>query len=187
MLPALLCLSSTSLFADTIARRDGSTVEGEVLSVDGQKIVMRTSSGTVSLPRREVVSIHFSESEALLPPLKVEIRNIRSDDSVDVLVNDEIVLREGREGGSWIDLTSRLKEGNNALRLRIHNDRGTWAYRLGLRVNGVVSTLSCGKPLDRSHPCRCCGKTGTESGIIEDLPIVWLFVDRQAGSAEILR
>ena len=186
MLAGLFCLSLIPLFADTVSRRDGSTVEGEVLSLDGQKVVVRTSSGTVSLLREEVASIHFVESEALRPPLKVEIRNIRSDDSVDVLLGDEVVLREGREGGSWIDLTSKLKDGNNPLRLRIHNDRGTWAYRLSLRVNGTVSTLSCGKPLDRNYPCRCCGKTGLESGIIEDLPTIWLFVDRESGTAEIL-
>jgi hypothetical protein len=34
------------------------------------------------------------------------------------------VIRDARDDGEWIDFTSRLKEGNAPIGLRIHNDHG---------------------------------------------------------------
>lgn len=172
--------------ADTVVRRDGSRVEGRVLSLDAATVRVETDGETIGLPREQVAAIHFTEPEPERPPLKVELRNVRSDDAVDVLLDEQVIIRQGREGGEWIDMTADLKDGNNPLRLRIHNDRGTWAYGLSLRINGVVTRLSCGRPLDSRNPCRCCGKTGRETGIIDDLPVIWLYVDREAGRAEVL-
>jgi hypothetical protein len=172
--------------ADTVVRRSGAQVQGEVVAVDDQAVVLRTPSETLRIPRDDVESIHFSRSDPP-PPLKVEIRNVRADDAVDVFLEDEVVLRDAREQGEWIDISPRLKDGNNALRLRIHNHRGTWAYRLHLRINGTVTTLGCGTPLDLNGACHCCGKKGNEIGVIEDLPLVWLHVDRAKGTAEVLQ
>ncbi len=183
---ALLSLSSiVTVRADVVTRRDGAQVEGDVVSVDASAVLVKTERGVVRLDRASVASIQFLESAAVRP-IKVEIRNVKSDDSIDVLLNDEPVLVGGREGGDWIDLTPKLKDGNNALRLRIRNDRGTWAYRLNLRLNGKVTVLSCGTPLRPDDPCRCCGKTGREVGIIDDLPVIWVNVDRALGRAEVL-
>jgi hypothetical protein len=169
--------------ADTVVMRRGSPVEGTVVSVDAERVVVETGSGRVLLSRSEVASIEFTPSN---PPLRVELRNLRSDDAVEVLLNDEVVLEEAREGGGWVDLTPKLKDGNNALRLRIRNDRGTWAYRLALRINDRVVPVACGTPFRPADPCRCCGKNGHELGVLDDLPPVWIFVDRGLGKAEVL-
>lgn len=181
---ALAVMGGTAPAADTVVRRDGSRVEGDVLSVDAHDVIVQTSEGRVSVPRQKVDSILFAEPPA--PPLKVEIRNVRSDDTLDVFVEGNLVLRDAREKGEWTDITPLLKDGNNNVRLRIHNARGIWAYHLNFRINGVVSEIACGTPLDLNGPCTCCGKTGRELGEIDDLPLIWLHVDRPLGTAEIL-
>jgi hypothetical protein len=173
----------TAVCADTVELTSGARHEGELVSVDAEFVVIRVSGETLKIPRREVASIHF---EPPAPPLKVEIRNVKSDDALDVYLDDHIVMADARQRGSWIDITPKLKDGNNPLRLRIHNSRGIWAYHLNLRVNGVVTPLSCGEPFDLNQPCRCCGKTGEETGIVDDLPPIWIHVDRETGSAEVL-
>lgn len=145
-------------------------------------MILETGSGTRRLPRSEVASVAF---EAELPPLKVEIRNVRADDAADLLVEGEAIVVDAREGGSWIDITPKLKEGNNRLGLRIRNDRGTWAYRAHLRINGVIVPLACGTPLKKDDPCTAFGHTGLETGTFEVGPI-WLHVDRALGRAELL-
>lgn len=174
----------SAALADTVIRSGGAHIEGHVVSVDEARVIVLRSNGeTVQIPRAEIDSIHFDQ---LAPALKVEIRNIRSDDAVDVLLHEEIVMSRAREKGAWIDLTPKLKAGNNALRLRIHNERAGWAYHLDLRINGIVVKLSCGTAYDKNDRCECCGKTGNELGVV-DLPVIWLYVDRERGHAEILR
>jgi len=171
------------LRADTVILNSGERHEGELVSVDADFVVIRTSGQTVRVGRREVASIHF---EPPTPPLKVEIRNVKSDDAIDVFLDTEAVMTDSRQKGAWIDITPKLKDGNNPLRLRIRNSRGIWAYHLNLRVNGLVTNLSCGEPFDLNRPCRCCGKTGEELGAIDDLPLIWIHVDRETGTAEVL-
>lgn len=178
----LVAATSLPLRADVITRRDGTRVEGRVVSVDADAVLVETDSGTRRLARADVASVSF---EAVAPPLKVEIRNVRADDAADLLVEGEVVVRDAREGGSWIDITSRLKDGNNRLGLRIRNDRGTWAYRVHLRINGVVVPLSCGTPLKKDDPCTAFGHSGLETGTFEVGPH-WLNVDRALGRAELL-
>jgi hypothetical protein len=168
--------------ADTVIRRDGSRLDGRVVSLDDAAVTVETGTGTVRVKRSDVASIAFQD---VAPPLRVEIRNVRSDDAVDVFVDDDPVIVGAREGGEWTDITARLKEGNNPIRLRIRNDRGTWAYRLSVRINGKVTELACGTALDRSRPCTCCGMTGIETGSF-DLPPTWINVDRGLGRAEVL-
>lgn len=136
----------------------------------------------MTLPRDEVASILFGPKA---PRLKVEIRNVRSDDAATVLLDGEPVIVDARGEGAWTDVTDRLKEGNNEIRLRIRNDRGTWAYRIHVRVNGKVSPIACGTPLVRDDPCREGGHTGVETGEIDVGPF-WLNVDRALGRAELL-
>lgn len=181
---AVGCATGTASRADTVVKRVGGRLEGVVLRVDDRSVLIRTPGGDVEIAREQVETIHFAAS---VPPLKVEIRNVRSDDSIDVLLDDRVVVSEASEGGSWVDLTPMLKDGNNPLRLRIRNARGTWAYRLNLRINGEISALACGTALRNDDPCRCCGKTGNEKGVVDDLPVVWLWVDRATGRAEIAR
>jgi hypothetical protein len=183
---AALVVSLTAwagLRADTVVLTSGASRQGELVSVDAGFVVIRASGETSKIPRAEVASIHF---EPPAPPLKVEIRNVKSDDAVDVFLDDQVVMTDARQKGAWIDITSKLKSGNNPLRLRIHNSRGIWAYHLNLRVNGVVTSLSCGEPYDLNRPCRCCGMTGEEKGLVDGLPPIWIHVDRELGTAEIL-
>ena len=178
-------VASPALRADTLVRRDGTREEGTLVSVDPSKVVIRTGRGEISVPRSDVASVTFGSSPSA-PPFKVEVRHVRSDDALDLWLDDRAVIREAREGGSWIDLTPWLKDGNNPLRLRIRNDRGTWAYRFLLRIDGEVQTFSCGTPLRSDDPCTCCGKTGRETGVIDDLPVIWIHVDRALGRAEVI-
>jgi len=170
---------------DVVTLHSGRTVEGRVLTVDDRWVVVETDSERVRIERERVASITFADEAP--PPLKVEVRNVLADDSIDVLFNDEVVIRDARTGGSWIDLTSMLKDGNNSLRFRIRNARGTWGYVVHVRINGTVTRLQCGDPPRADSPCDCCGKTGTETGIIDDLPPMWIFADRAAGDAEVIR
>ncbi|HUC42631.1 MAG TPA: hypothetical protein VMR65_01210 [Candidatus Sulfotelmatobacter sp.] len=169
--------------ADTVVRKDGVRIEGDVVSVDPTSVVVETRSGRVTLPRAEVASIAFAGAK----PLKVEIKNVLSDDAIDVTLDGEDVIHSASTGGEWIDITPKLKDGNNALRLRIHNARGVWAYRLLLRVNGQTTSLECGTPQGFGKGCTTGGHSGNEIGTIDDLPEIWLNVDRSAGRAEILR
>jgi hypothetical protein len=169
--------------ADVVVRHDGSSIEGRVVSVDAEAVVVESGGSQSRLAREEVAEIRFGP---VAPILRVEMRNIESDDSLDVFLEDEAVLREGRRGGEWIDLTPKLKDGNNAMRFQIRNDRGTWAYRLALRLNGETTILACGTPHRVDDPCREFGHRGNEIGRI-DLPPFWIHVDRRAGRAEVLR
>lgn len=184
VVPAVLAVWAVSApaLADTVERRDGSRFEGEVVSLDASALLLQTSSGTMRFPRAEIASIVF----ASVKPIKVEIRNVKSDDAVDVFVDGDAVIRDARDGGEWIDITSRLKEGNTAIGLRIRNDRGSWAYHVNLRLNGKVVPVVCGTPLSAGKGCTSQGRTGNELGTIEDLPLIWIHVDRALGRAEIL-
>ena len=182
MAAAAVTSAVSPISADTIIRRNGSRLDGTVATVDAEFVDLQTSSGRIRVPRADVASISFESA----PPMKVEIRNVNSDDALDVLVDGDVVIRDARDGGEWVDITSRLKDGNTPVRLRIRNDRGGWAYRVHLRLNGQVIPLSCGTPHAAGQGCACCGKTGTEIGTIDDLPEVWIHVDRAQGRAEIL-
>lgn len=185
LLSALVAFAALPAAADVVVRRDGGRIEGAVLAVDAEFVTVKTDRGTTRVARKDVASIDF-EAQAVPPPLKIEIRNVASDDSLDVLLDGEPVIRDASEGGEWVDLTPRLKDGNNDLRLRIRNERGTWAYRFHVRINGTVTPISCGTARRREDPCRCCGKTGVETGVIDDLPPVWIHVDRALGRAEVM-
>lgn len=170
--------------ADVVVRHDGSTLRCRVIAVDEEAVVVEVDAARRSVPRVEVAEIRFDRDE---PVIRVEIKNIDSDDALDVLLEGETVLREGRRGGEWIDLTPRLKDGNNAVRFRIRNARGPWAYRVALRVNGETTILECGTPHRGDDPCRDFGHSGIESGTIDDLPPFWIHVDRATGRVEVLR
>jgi hypothetical protein len=58
---------------------------------------------------------------------------------------------------------------------------------VNVRINGKVTTLKCGNPPRLINPCTCCGKTGHEKGVIDDLPPFWIYVDRGLGEAEIIQ
>ena len=179
---AFVALAAGSARADTVVRKDGVRLEGIVVSVDAHSVVIDTSTGTITIARGDVASVAFGGQK----PFKVEIKNVVSDDAVDVAIDGDDVLRNASTGGEWIDITPKLKDGNNALRLRVHNARGVWAYRLILRVNGRSMPIECGTPQAFGKGCTRDGKRGDEIGVIEDLSEIWLRVDREAGRLEIL-
>jgi len=176
-------LAVAPTLADTVVRRDGVRLEGRVVAVDADWVVLDDGGGTRRVDRGEVVSILFASRDSP-PPVRVEVRIVRADDAVDVILDGDTVLREARASTSWTDLTGRLKEGNQSLRLRIRNDRGPWSYRVHVRINGEIHALECG---DAKRPCDCCDATGYEIGWIEDVPPVWIHVDRGLGRVEIQR
>ena len=185
-LVALLAAIGAVLPEDVVEKRDGRKLRGELLSIDDGWVVLQVGTAKVRLQRSEVAMIRFGKENAP-PVLKVELRNIRSSDSIDVLLEDEIVIRDARVGGSWVDLTSKLKGGNNRLRFRIRNEHAGWGYHLQMRINGEVQVIACGTPPGFHDPCSCCGKEGYEMGLIDDLPMMWIFVDQDAGSAELVQ
>jgi hypothetical protein len=172
--------------ADTVVKLGGQELEGELLSVNESWVVIRVGGNNIRLSRAAVAAIRFGH-EPSDPPLKVELRNVKSSDAIDVLLEEQVVIRDGRSGGVWVDLTPELKSGNNRLRFRIRNEHAGWGYHLQLRINGDVETIGCGEPPAFKDPCRCCGKLGNEKGIIDDLPPVWIYVDKEAGTAELIR
>ncbi len=184
----LLCVlfSGAGFAGDVVEKRDGRKMEGTVLSVDGDFVRIRIGRNDVRVPRGDVAAIRFEEKE-VRPSLKVEIRNVRSSDSVDVLLEDEPVIRDAGTGGSWVNLTPKLKKGNNRLRFRIRNHHAGWGYHLQLKINGKVSVIQCGTPPTFREPCRCCGKEGFEVGVIDDLPVMWIYYDPDEGTAELVR
>lgn len=180
---AITALLAPAVLADRVIRRNGDHIDGRVVSVDAESIVIETDRGRTRLDRAGVTSIEFEPAEL---PLKVELRVVQVDEAIDVLVHDEPILERARTSGGWIDISDRLKTGNNPIRLRIHNTRQGWAYRLSIRVNGQARPLECGTPYRLSDACRCCGKQGNERGVIDDLPVIWLWVDRELGTAELI-
>jgi len=184
---AAVCAGAASDPADwdRIERRDGSTVEGRLLRVDDETVVLRGLTGkTIRLERAQVATIRLAATPAAAPPWRVELRAVGANDSADVFLNGETLLREVRTQGEWLDITDRIKTGNNELRLRIRNERASWAYDLTLRVNGVATPIRCGSPT-RAKPCTCCGLTGEEVGVL-DLPPIWIWADRAAGVVELV-
>jgi RNase P/RNase MRP subunit p29 len=179
---AALCLVWSAVPADTVVRRDGGRLEGRVVSVDENSVVLTSDSGTSTIPRSEVATISFSGPK----PLSVAIENVRTDDAVDVFLEGDEVVHAATDGGAWIEFAPELKEGDNGMRLRIHNDRGVWAYRLLLRNGDQTVSLECGTPQAMGRGCTCCGKTGAETGVIDDLPTIGLHGDRALGRAEVL-
>src|SRR5262245_11425854 len=71
------CLAAPAV-ADRIERRDGGVLVGRVVSMDLERIRVRTERGELVLARSEIVSIRFPSE---VPPRKVELRNVRSDDA----------------------------------------------------------------------------------------------------------
>ena len=184
MLPVLLLTVAAS--ADVVVRRDGRELTGDLLSVDDAWVVLRSEGNNIRIARPDVAAIRFGGEDSR-PAMKVEIRNVRSSDAIDVLLEDEVVIRDARVGGLWVDLTPRLKSGNNKLRFRIRNDHAGWGYQLHVRINGAVETIGCGQPPAFRDPCQCCGKLGNEKGVIDDLPPVWIYVDSAEGTAQLIR
>ena len=182
----MAAMTATTVLADVVTMIGGRTYDGRVISVDDSSVVVLADGRRLKLDRAEVARIDFTE-QAPPPPLKVEIRNIMADDSITVLLEDEVVIEDSRTGGSWVDLTQKLKNGNNALRFLIRNDRGAWSYRLSIRINGKAHSISCGQPPRYDGACKEFGHSGYEEGEIDDLPVVWIFVDRELGEAEIIR
>ena len=155
-------------------------------SLDHEQLHFRDTSGRrVRIDRAQVQIIRLTPTAADDPYLKVELRPVSANDSMDVSLNGEFLWEDVRGSKAWLDITDQIKTGNNELRLRIHNDRASWSYHLSLRVNGVVTSLRCGEPL-RSIPCRCCGMNGDETGVLNDLPSFWLHADRAQGTVELL-
>jgi len=171
--------------ADTVILTDGDELLGEVLSLDAEKLQLKDSYGKVlTVPRSRVRRIVF---EATPPPLRVEVRIAAADDEADLLVNGAAVLeRVAGLGSGWVDISEKLGGGNNQIRILVRNQRSGWAYRWELRVNGRVGVFSCGQIGIKGKGCACCGIDGAMTGEISAVDPVWLFVDRAAGTAEVV-
>jgi hypothetical protein len=180
--PALALAAAISAAAGTVIRRDGSRLEGHVVSLDEAAVIVETGTGTVRLKRADVASIAFQE---VAPPMRIENRDVRTDDAVDVFADNESAIAGARGSGEWPGIPAKLKEGNAPPRLRIRNDRGTWAYRPVLPIDGKATQIMRGAALARTRPGSCCGMTGTEAGS-SDLPATWINVDPGLGRAEVL-
>ncbi|ANM29199.1 hypothetical protein ABI59_05725 [Acidobacteria bacterium Mor1] len=180
----LLAILAPALWAgsDRVVRRDGTVVTGKVVRFDGEEVVVDTDRRRITLPRAEVASIEFAKPDA--PPLDIKIRSAHADDSAEIYLEDELLIRGGRSVGGWVDLGPKLKDGNNSLRLRIQNKRGVWGYDLSVKINGKLQTIRCGSPGDSREGCTCCGYHGKELGTI-DLEPIWIYVDRELGLVEV--
>ncbi len=182
LLLVLILAPSVWAEGDRVVRRDGTVVTGKVIRFDGEEVLVDSDGRRITMPRSEVASIEFAKPDA--PPLDVKIRSAHADDSVEIYLEDALILRGGRSVGGWVDLGPKLKDGNNGLRLRIHNKRGVWGYDLTIRINGKLQTIRCGNPSNSQEGCSCCGYSGREVGAI-DLDPIWIYVDRELGVVEV--
>ena len=180
-MPLLLTLPAT---ADEVVLRDGKRMEGKVLSLDEEILELRLPGGERERVSRERVERIILTPERETPSIRVEVKNIGSDDALDLWVNDERVIEGSRVSREWVDVTELLRDGSNELRAVVVNERGSWAYRWGVRVQGKATTFECGVPVRAG--CTEHGHEGNETGAIE-LPSVWLFVDRDEGRVDIER
>jgi hypothetical protein len=184
LLPALLAFFPLSAAADEVVLRDGERLEGEVLSLDDEKLVIRLPGGERRHVGRERVERILLKPAAEVPPIRVEVKNLGSDDALDVWLNDDQVIAASRISRDWIDLTDLLRDGSNEIRATVHNKRGSWSYRWALRVQGKATTFECGIP--NRAGCTEEGQSGDETGEIE-LRSIWVYLDRDEGRVEIER
>jgi hypothetical protein len=177
-------LAGIAVSADEVVLRSGESLQGEVLSLDEETLLIRLVDGEREFVSRERVDRIILAPPAEVPPISVEVKNLGSDDALDLWVNDEKVLEGSRVSREWIDVTERLRDGSNEFRVVVLNERETWAYRWALRLQGKATTFECGIPARAG--CTEEGREGDERGEIE-LPSVWVFVDRDEGRVEIDR
>jgi hypothetical protein len=182
--PALLLLAPLPAAADEVVLRDGERLEGEVLSLDAETLRIRLPGGERRQVGRERVERILLNEAAEAPPIRVEVKNLGSDDSLGLWVNDEEVLAGSRISREWTDVTDLLRDGSNEVRATVRNERGSWSYRWAIRVQGKATTFECGIP--NRAGCTEEGHSGSETGEIE-LRSVWVYVDRDEGRVEIER
>jgi hypothetical protein len=186
----VLCLTLLSVLAvlgaaaDEVLLRDGERLEGEVVSLDDETLLIRLTGGERRFVGRERVDRIILTPPEDVPPIRVEVKNLGTDDALDLWVNDEKVLEGSKISREWIDVTGMLRDGSNEFRAEVLNERQSWAYRWALRLQGKATTFECGIPSRAG--CTEDGREGNETGRIE-LPSVWVFVDRDEGRVEIDR
>lgn len=67
----LLGLFALPVLADTIVLKNGNTMRGRIVHEDNERIVLRTSYGSVTLKKRQIASI---KREAWKPPAETTAR-----------------------------------------------------------------------------------------------------------------
>ena len=83
--------------ADQVVKRDGKTLEGTVESLDHEHLNFRDSSGRrVRIDRAHVQIIRLTSTAADDPSLKVELRPVSANDSLDVSLNGEVLWEDVR-------------------------------------------------------------------------------------------
>jgi hypothetical protein len=178
-------LGATGAPADEVILRDGERLTGDVLSLDREELLLRLAGGDKRhVPRDRVARIEFSAPEEV-PPIRVELRNMGSDDALDLWLNGEPIFENSPSTHEWLDVTDRLRDGSNEVRFAVRNARGIWAYRWGVRIRGKTTILECGRPPRLG--CSEEGFTGNEKGTIGPLPSVWIYVDRREGLVDLDR
>ncbi len=186
---SLLLMTGAFSLADVITLNDGTRIEGVVLSFQNDTLKMRTIKGEVlEFEKGLIEKIEFEGGEKKISgkKLKVELRNIVTDDYLDIFVNSQKVITRARKSGDWKDVTSLLKEGANDVRVHVHNDRDFWSYKWAVKINGRVFIQQCGEPNRPLGHCQRFGLTGKEIGVIESIPPLWLYVDFRQGKCEIV-
>ncbi len=185
---SLLLILGAFSHADVVTLHDGTRIEGVVLSFQNDILRIRTIEGEIrELGKKLIERIEFEGVEEKFPvkKLKVELKNIATDDYLDIFVNSQKVIKRERESGEWKDVTSLLKDGANDVRVHVHNDRDFWSYKWAVRINGRVFIQQCGEPNRPLGHCQRFGLTGKELGVIENIPALWLYVDFRQGTCEI--
>ncbi len=180
LLLALATLAAAS--TDRVFLRDGSELEGTVVSLDRELLVLDLPrEGRRKIPRREVAKIEFGEEEA--PPLDARVRVLAADDELHLYLDGRELAAPAELEAEWFDLAPHLADGANELTAEVVNVSGPWAYRWVLRVGGRKYTFACG--LAGKTGCRRGeGATGREKGTFF-AGRAWLYVHRSDGSIDV--
>jgi hypothetical protein len=165
---------------DRVVLRDGTELEGRLVSVDeAVAIVDVEGGGREHVDRDRLARIEFGEAA---PALSARVKVYEADDEVTLYLDGIPLAAPADLAGGWIDLAPLLQEGPNLLTGEVFNDGGTWAYRWVLEVDARKYRFTCG--LAHKSGCRRGGLSERARG---EMPAgrAWLFVDRRSGDIEV--
>lgn len=184
-LRAVLCACAlvfpAALAVDTVVLRDGSEIEGQVVSLDAGRLVVDLTDGSrKSFARADVQSIEFGERE--MPPIKARVMVNESDDEVRLYLDGREIASPGELQAGWIDIAPLLAEGANQITAEVLNQAGTWSYRWTIEAGGQRHVFSCG--LRGKTGCMREGGTGQERGTMT-AGRAWVYLKRRAGEVKL--
>jgi hypothetical protein len=179
----LLLGAASAVELDLVILRDGSEIECRVVELDRDRLKIEMPDDRVRhISRDELRAIEFGDPAP--PELRAKAQVLEADDEVRLYLDGVELASPSELEAGWFDLGPHLAEGANQLTAEVTNNRGVWAYRWIVEVEGERYSFSCGIP--NKSGCREQGGTGKERGTFP-AGSLWLYVDRATGSIDVDR